>query len=167
MNNLTEIKNLQFFFDNNPRTKFNDVMDIADAVVCYKRLGGKNLSSITKAMQSDYKQAAKIESEFGIANYKTYKLPVLRQMVVEHYQSVFAEIESSECKIAVTAETFIKAPLTIGRPVEILECDEHDFDELINNSRIEFNEDKNGHSTIPKLSLVEDFFETVVPSTEV
>ena len=40
MNVLTEFKNLQFFFfDNNPRTKFNDVMDFdfAKALVCYER----------------------------------------------------------------------------------------------------------------------------------
>jgi len=58
------------------------------------RLRGKNLSAITKAMQSDYNQVAKIASEL--------------------------EIKSSECKNAVTEQTFIQAPVTIGRPVEIL-----------------------------------------------
>ena len=38
MNNLTEFENLQYFFDNNPRTKFNDVMGIAKAMVYYERL---------------------------------------------------------------------------------------------------------------------------------
>ena len=106
MNDLTEFENLEYFFENNPDTKFNDVMEIAEALVYYERLHGKSLTAISKEMQSDYKQAAKIESEFGIANYKTYKLPVLRQMVVERYQSIFSAVDSSECENAITAETF-------------------------------------------------------------
>ena len=64
---LIEVHN---FFDSNPRTKFTYAMDIAEAMVCFKRLGGKPLSAITEAMQSDYKQVAKIASELKIVNYK-------------------------------------------------------------------------------------------------
>ena len=77
-------------------------------------------------------------------------------MGIERYKSVFAKIESPECKNAVTEQTFIQGPLTIGRQVEILSCDEHDFDDMLSNTIIEFNEDKNGHSTIAKLSSVND-----------
>ena len=73
-------------------------------------------------------------------------------MIVKHYHSAFAKIESLECKNTVTKQTFIKAPLNIGQPMEILSCDEHDFDDVLSNTIIEFNEDKNGHKTIPKLS---------------
>ena len=100
-------------------------MDIAKALVYYKQLGGKNLTMIAQAMQSDYKQVAKIVSKLKISNYKIYKLPVLRQMVIDRYKSIFAKIQSTECKNAVTEETFIQAPLQIERPVEILECDKH------------------------------------------
>ena len=41
MNDFTKFENLQFLFDNNPRMNLNDVMDIAKALVCYERLGGK------------------------------------------------------------------------------------------------------------------------------
>ena len=61
-------------------------MEIAKAMVYYDRLGGKDLDDILKAMQSDYKQVTKIASELEITNYKTYKLPVLRQMVIERYK---------------------------------------------------------------------------------
>ena len=50
MNDFAKFENLQFFLDNNPCTKMNDVLDIAEALVCYKRLGGKNLSAVTQAM---------------------------------------------------------------------------------------------------------------------
>ena len=93
-------------------------MEIAKAMVYYDRLGGKDLDDILKAMQSDYKQVTKIASELEITNYKTYKLPVLRQMVIERYKSIFAKIQSTECKNDATEE--------FERPVEILECDEHD-----------------------------------------
>ena len=98
MNDLTEFENLEYFFENNPDTKFNDVMEIAKALVYYKRLGGKNHTMIAQAMRSDSKQVAKIASELEITNYKTYKLPVLRQMVIERYKSIFAKIQSTECK---------------------------------------------------------------------
>ena len=48
MNDLTEFENLQYFFDNNRHTKFNDVMEIAKAMVYYDRLGGKDLDDILK-----------------------------------------------------------------------------------------------------------------------
>ena len=163
MNDFSKFENLKFFFDNNPRTKFNDIMEIAKAMVYYDRLGGKDLDDIVKAMRADYRQVTKIASELEITNYKTYKLPVLRQMVIDRYKSIFAKAESTECKNATTEQTFIQATLTIGRPVEIFLSDEHDFDNVLSDTIIEFNEDKNGHRTIPKLSSVEDLFETVVP----
>ena len=98
MNDLSNFENLKKNFDNNPRTKFNDVMEIAKAMVYYDRLGGKDIDDIVKAMRSDYRQVTKIASELEITNYKTYKLPVLRQTVIEHYKSIFAKIQSSECK---------------------------------------------------------------------
>ena len=56
--------------------------------------------------------------------------------------------------------TFIQAPLTIGHLVKIQLSDEHDFDDLMEICNIEFDQDKNGHSTIPKLTCTQDFFET-------
>ena len=69
-------------------------------------------------------------------NYKTYKLPELRQMVVRRYHSGFSEIYSSESANITLAKTFIQAPLMSGRPVEILLSDKHDLDELTNNTYI-------------------------------
>ena len=161
MNNLNKFKDLK---------KNIKTIRVHDSVMLWKFLKQwcatsicvrKSLSSITKAMQSDYKEVEKIASELQIASYKTYKLPGLRQMVVEHYHSVFSEIDWLECENAITAETFIQAPLTNGWLVEILLSDEPDLDNLMD-SNIELDEDKNGYSTILRLSLVQDFFEKSV-----
>ena len=92
MEHLKQFQNLYYFFENNPHTTFNDVMEIAEAMVCYRRLDGKPLSDLCKAMQCDYRQVAKIASELQISNYKAYALPILRQMVVDRYHSIFTDI---------------------------------------------------------------------------
>ena len=100
MEHLKQFQNLYYFFENNPHTTFNDVMEIAEAMVCYRRLDGKPLSDLCKAMQCDYRQVAKIASELQISNYKAYALPILRQMVVDRYHSIFTDIPS----VIVTSE---------------------------------------------------------------
>ena len=46
-------------------------------------------------MAADYKQVAIIASELEIRNYKTLKLPVLRQMVVDKFNETFDDDVSS------------------------------------------------------------------------
>ena len=62
-------------------------------------------------------------------------------------------------------EAFIQAPLKIGRHVEIQLYDDIDYDRYVpNGDALEFDEDKKGFWTIPKLSSVEDFFDIVLES---
>ena len=69
-------------------------------------------------------------------NKDTIKL--LNKQTIDNFSAVHAKML-----------TFIQAPPTIGRLVEIHLSDEHDFDDLMEICYIEFDQDRNGHSTIP------------------
>ena len=98
-----------------------------------------------------------IAAELEINRYKDYAVDVLRSMIIEKFNVVFAR-RNVKIDIAKTNvhEKMIQAPLESDVPYEISSRDEIDITECLKNCDIEFIEDKN-RDTIPIESTMTDF----------
>ena len=94
-NKVASFKKLCKYTLQHPDANLDELVSISEAIRYYKRLKGKTLQDIKDAMAANYKQVAIIASELEIRNYKTVKLPVLRQMVIDKFNEIFDDDISS------------------------------------------------------------------------
>ena len=159
MSNITEFEIFDKFFKKHPGVRFEEILELHEAVRMYQRIGGKTRHDVSNATHTN--DVYKIASELEIFRYKDYKVPLLRRMILDKFESVFLYQDSVPCcvtsSITMTEEFFIQAPLTLGAPLELSVNDEHDLTDCLPDHVIDFEEDKNGACIVPKESCVYDF----------
>ena len=117
-NKVASFKKLYKYTLQHPDANLDELGSISEALRYYKRLKGKTLQDVKDAMAADYKQVAIIASELEIRNYKTLKLPVLRQMVVDKFNEIFDDdissvtTPSAQSKVAFSKEEFFEMLVT-------------------------------------------------------
>ena len=117
-NKVASFKKLYKYTLQHPDANLDELGSISEALRYYKRLKGKTLQDVKDAMAADYKQVAIIASELEIRNYKTLKLPVLRQMVVDKFNEIFDDdissvtTPSAQSKVAFSKEEFFELLVT-------------------------------------------------------
>ena len=89
MDNLNAFDSFEEFFTAHPETHLDEILHLSELARYYKRLNGKTLDDICAI--TSYRQLCTVASELEINRYKTYKVSVLRSMMIEKYKLVFAK----------------------------------------------------------------------------
>ena len=87
MSNITEFEIFDKFFKKHPGVRFEEILELQEAVRMYQRIGGKTRHDVSNATHTN--DVYKIANELEIFRYKDYKVPLLRRMILDKFESIF------------------------------------------------------------------------------